>query len=88
MKYCELFLRFPEFKDKWEQLENICKTVGRKENVWYATNMEVIDYISAFKELRRSVKGDIVYNPTNIDVYVSVGNKDILLKKVKTMVIE
>lgn len=77
-----------EFKDKWEQLENICKTVGRKENVWYATNGEIIDYISAFKELRCSVNGKIVYNPTNIDIYVVANGKNIILKNGETTVLE
>lgn len=77
-----------EFKDKWEQLESICETVGGRENVWYATNGEIIDYISAFKALRRSVKSNIIYNPTDTDIYVRVCGKDVLLKKGETTVIE
>lgn len=77
-----------EFKDKWVELENICKVLGRKENVWYATNMEIIDYISAFKALRRSANGKIIYNPTDTDIYVRVGDKDVLLKSGETTVIE
>lgn len=77
-----------EFKDNWEQLENICKAVGRKENVWYATNTEIIDYISAFNALHRSANGKIVYNPTNIDIFVVANGESIILKKGKTMVLE
>lgn len=77
-----------EFKNNWKSLEQICDTLGQKENVWYATNMEIIDYISAFKALRRSVNGKIIYNPTNIDVYVFVGNKNVLIKKNTTTVFE
>ena len=77
-----------EFKDNWEQLENICKAVGRKEIVWYATNTEIIDYISAFNALQRSANGKIVYNPTNIDIFVVANGESIILKKGKTMVLE
>lgn len=77
-----------EFTDRWEQLESICEIVGGCENVWYATNGEIIDYISAFNALRRSVKSNIVYNPTATDVFVRVCDKDILLKKGETTVIE
>ena len=70
-----------EFHNKWENLEKICQIVGGKEYVWYATNGEIVDYISAFKALRRSVNGRIIHNPTDIDVYVRAGDKDILLKK-------
>ena len=74
-----------EFKDKWENLENICKTVGRKENVWYCTNMEIVEYISAFEQLKYSVNGKIVYNPTSTDLYVVANGKNIILKKGETM---
>jgi len=77
-----------EFKDNWERLESICETVGGCENVWYATNSEIIDYISAFKTLRCSVKNNIVYNPTDTDVFVRVCDKDVLLKKGEVTVIE
>ncbi len=70
--------------DTWNHLERICQTLGKKDNVWYATNGDIIDYISAFRALRRSVNSKYIYNPTNTDVYVSVGaEKDILLEKGK-----
>jgi len=74
-----------EYADNWERLEKICKTVSLKENVWYATNMEIINYICAFNALRRSVNGKIVYNPTDIDVYVWANDKEILIKKGETI---
>jgi peptidoglycan/xylan/chitin deacetylase (PgdA/CDA1 family) len=70
-----------EFANKWELLEQICQTLGSKEEVWYATNGEIIDYISAFNALRRSANAKYVYNPTDKDVYVFVHRKNILLKK-------
>lgn len=77
-----------EYKGNWEKLENICKVIGKKENVWYATNMEIIDYISAFNALRRSVDGKIIHNPTNVDVFVALnGNNYVLIEKCKTTVL-
>lgn len=75
-----------EYKDNWDRLESICKTVGKKDNVWYATNMEIIDYISAFRALRRSVDGNIIHNPTDVDIFVWTG-RNILIEKGKTTVI-
>lgn len=72
-----------EFRDKWEDLEQICQTLGNKENIWYATNGEIIDYISAYRALRRSANGKMVYNPTDRDVYVSVNKENVLLEKGK-----
>lgn len=72
-----------EFRNKWENLEKICELVSKKENVWYATNMEIIDYISAFKALRRSVNSRYVYNPTDIDLYVNINGENVLIEKGK-----
>ena len=70
-----------EFDGHWDLLEKICQTVGNKEEVWYATNGEVIDYVAAFQSLRRSANAKYIYNPTDTDVYVFVKRKNVLLKK-------
>lgn len=77
-----------EFKDKWGNLEKLCETVGRKKNVWYCTNMELIDYISAFERLEYSANGKIVYNPTSADLYAVADGKEIIIKKGETAVFE
>lgn len=77
-----------EFKDKWKNLEKICRLIGGRQEVWYATNIEIINYISAFRALRRSVNGKYIYNPTDTDVYIYASNKNILLKKGEITVIE
>ena len=77
-----------EFNGNWDLLERICQTLGNKDEVWYATNGEIIDYISAFKALRRSVNGKYIYNPTDVDLYVAVHGKQILLKKGTTTTME
>lgn len=77
-----------EYGDNWDSLERICEAVGKKDNVWYATNIEIIDYISAFRALRRSANGKIIYNPTQTDVFVAVEGKHILIEKGKTVVLD
>ena len=77
-----------EFQNNWDWLEKICQTVGGKENVWYATNIEIYDYIMAYKSLRRSANGKYIYNPTNKDIYVFTKNKNIIIEKGKTTVLE
>lgn len=77
-----------EFQDKWEDLEEICKKLGGRENVWYATNIDIADYLSAFQSLRRSANGKYIINPTNIDIYVRVNQVDKILKKGELSVVE
>lgn len=70
-----------EFKNNWEAMEKLCQAVGGKDEVWYATNGQVVDYYLAYRALRRSVNGKFVYNPTDTDVYVSVNGKNVVLEK-------
>lgn len=37
-----------ENNNNWDILKNFCKTAGGREDIWYATNIEICDYISAF----------------------------------------
>lgn len=63
-----------EFTDKnnWEVMENFCELMGRHEDIWYATNIEIVDYMEAAERLQFSVNQDFVYNPSAISVWIEV----------------
>jgi hypothetical protein len=50
-------------------IEDFAKYVGGREDIWYATNIEVYDYIKAYENLQTSVDKKIVHNPSAIDVW-------------------
>lgn len=52
-------------KDNWQIIEEFMRyAFADKEKIWFATNIEIVDYVKAFKELRRSTDGRILHNPT------------------------
>ena len=51
-------------------LEDICKKISRKSDIWYATNIEIYDYVKAYERLRTSYDKRIIHNPSSIDVWV------------------
>ena len=61
-----------EFNDNnnWEIIENFAKKVGKREDIWYATNGEVYDYIKVFESLEYSVDGSIIKNNSCFDIYM------------------
>lgn len=63
-----------EFEDdgNWDLVESFCQYMGNNEKIWYATNIEVVDYIKALKNLKISVSGNMIYNPSAISVWISV----------------
>ncbi len=62
-------------EEDWTRIEKLCEKLSGKEDVWYATNIEIYDYVKAYESLVFSAKGDIVYNPTLLDVWFDVDGK-------------
>lgn len=58
-----------ESKDNWHIIENLCEKLSGKPDIWYATNIEIFDYLNAYNSLVFSNKGDMVYNPTAIEIF-------------------
>ena len=50
--------------NNWELIEEFCEKMGGKDDVWYATNMEIYNYVESFRSLVFSVDMRLVYNST------------------------
>lgn len=76
-----------EFKrdDNWERLEEICKRLSENENIWFATNMEIYNYIEAYNSLVFSADGNLIYNPTLFTVWFSVDGELLSIKSGETL---
>lgn len=61
--------------NNWDDIEELLKYVGGREDIWYATNIEICEYHAAFKALEYSTHPDsrMVYNPTAKEVWVAHG---------------
>ncbi len=53
----------------WAHLEEICRRVGGHDAVWYATNIEIYDYLAAYAALIFNVDETKVYNPGRMPVW-------------------
>ena len=69
-----------DYDDNWQVMEDFAKFVGNRDDVWYATNMEIYEYVRAYKRLQFSSNEDFVYNPSNIDVYIDYFGKEVCVK--------
>ncbi len=50
--------------DNWDLLDRICEKLSGREDIWYATNMEIYEYVSAYRSLVYSADNSMIYNPT------------------------
>ena len=67
-------------EEHWSKMEELCKTVGGDSNIWYATNIEIVDYLNALRSLRFSASCDTAYNPTCTDVWIKADHKPVCIK--------
>ena len=67
-------------KNNWEVIENFTEKLGNREDIWYATNIEIYDYVKAYENLQTSVDKKIVHNPSAIDVWVYIDGKTYVVK--------
>ena len=63
-------------EEDWARMENLCKILANRDDVWYATNIELYDYIEAYRSLSFSVENDMVYNSSAFDIYMKHGGKE------------
>lgn len=68
---------FERFGDKWDIIEEFCKRMGHREDIWYATNIEIKDYVDAIKNLKYSADDTMIYNPSCIDVWLDVDKQPV-----------
>jgi len=67
-------------KDNWELMEEFCRSIGGRDDIWYASNIEIVDYMEAASRLQYSVSGEFVYNPSVQSVWVEIDKKIIEAK--------
>lgn len=71
--------------NNWELMEEFCRLVGNREDTWYATNIEIVDYMKAAKNLKFTIDADKVYNPGFDSVWINVDGRIVEVPGGKTV---
>ncbi len=61
-----------ERNNNWHVLTETLDILKEDNSIWYATNIELYEYLTAIKNLRISHGETSVYNPSNISVFATV----------------
>lgn len=59
-----------DLDDNWQVMEEFCSFIGGREDIWYATCIEIADYLQAAKNLQYSGDFHTVYNPSAQSVWL------------------
>lgn len=70
-----------EFADNqnWEYIDGMCAKLGGREDVWYATNIEIYEYVTAMRSMVVSADEDLLYNPSAVTLYLHIGGQTRIL---------
>jgi hypothetical protein len=74
-----------EGNDNWEVFEQIAQRISGKEDIWYATNIEIYNYVQAYNSLIFSADMKRVYNPTATKLYFTFSGKDFSVDPAQTI---
>lgn len=71
--------------DNWNVIEKFAEYAGGHEHIWYATNIEIHDYVKAYERLQTSFDKKIIHNPSSIDVWVEIKGAVYCVKSGETL---
>lgn len=64
-----------ETNGNWDRMDAFMKRISGREDIWYATNGEIYDYVKAYERLEVSIDGRRLYNPSRMPLWVEVDGK-------------
>ena len=68
--------------------QQICEKLGGKDEVWYATNIEIYDYTKAYESLIYSADGKMIYNPTVTKIWFDVDGTEYTIDPGQTITLD
>ena len=79
-----------EFKrdNNWEVIEQFGERIGGKDDIWYATNIEVYEYVEAFRSLIFTLDMTQVHNPTAKTLWFILRGNSYRINAGETLILE
>ena len=63
----------------WGLIEEFSTTIGGRKDIWYATNIEIVDYVEALRRIEFSADFGLALNPTAAELWVQAGKNTVRL---------
>jgi len=74
--------------NNWNVIEEFCQKMSHRDDIWYATNIEIYDYVNAYNRLEISVDGTILHNPTLVTLWFAINGVLYSIAPDETLVVE
>ncbi len=60
-------------------MEQFGEKMGGRDDIWYATNIEIADYVQALRRVEFSADFGLALNPTAAELWVKAGKNSVKL---------
>jgi hypothetical protein len=64
----------------WGLMDEFCSMMSDKDDIWYATNVEVVECMEVFERLQFAANMSFVYNPSAASAWLMVNNTPVEVK--------
>ncbi len=61
--------------DNWDLIESFCRKMSGQEDIWYCTNIQLLDCLDDYARLQFSADNSFVYNPNARECWISVNDQ-------------
>ena len=59
-------------------IEEFCELAGGRDDIWYATNIEIVDYMDVVKMAQFAADNSFVYNPCAQSLWLAVEDDELV----------
>lgn len=73
-----------ERDNSWQRIEAFCRMAGNHDEIWYATNIQLKEYITTMRSLIFTADKTIVYNPSAMEVWLTADGEVFSIKAGET----
>ena len=64
----------------WGMMEELLKRICGLDDVWYASNIDIMDYIKALRALKFGTDNKTVYNPSCVTVWIEADGEAVKIE--------
>lgn len=61
--------------DNWDLIEQFAQMIANQSDIWYATNIEIVRYMEAAKQLVIGMDTSFAYNPSALTVWININGE-------------
>ena len=72
-------------EEDWLRMDGLLSMLSNRDDIWYATNIEIYDYVEAYRALVYSCDKSMVYNPSAQPIYFIYDNKKYVVNAGETI---